>query len=73
MDHNSHLDAGDALSWLAALNTGLGVFLMAAFPFALPILLLTVAFALPLLLLAVPLAIPVGLVLIARRLRSQHV
>jgi hypothetical protein len=68
MNRNSHPDAADALSWVAALNTGLGVLLMAAFPFAVPILALTVAFALPLLLLGVPLAVPVGLALIVRRI-----
>jgi hypothetical protein len=72
MDHNSQTDAADVMSSAAALSTGLGVILMAVFPFAVPILALTVAFALPLLLLAVPLAVPVGLVLIARRLRSRH-
>jgi hypothetical protein len=68
MNLNSHPDAGDAMSWAAALNTGLGIVLVAGFPLALPILVLTVAFALPLLLLAVPLAVPVGLALIARRI-----
>jgi hypothetical protein len=68
MDLNSHPDPGDAFSWVAALNTGLGVLLMTAFPFAVPILALTIALALPLVLLAVPLALPIGLVLIARRI-----
>jgi hypothetical protein len=71
MDRNSHLDAGEAMSRVAALNTGLGIMMMAAFPFAVPILALTVACALPLLLLAVPLAIPVGLALIVRRIARR--
>lgn len=68
MDPNSHTDAGVAFSWLAAANTGMGILLMAGFPFAVPLLLLAAACAVPLLLLAIPLAVPVGLVLLVRRI-----
>ena len=62
------IDVGDAISWIGGANTALGVLSVMLFPFALPLILLTVAFVVPLLLLALPLAIPVGLVLLIRRI-----
>ena len=58
----------DAISWIGAANTALGVLSVMLFPFAVPLIVLTVAFVVPLLLLAIPLAIPVGVVLLIRRI-----
>jgi hypothetical protein len=65
MNPNSRTDI--AISWIGGANTALGVLSVMLFPFAVPLLILTVAFVVPLLLLAIPLAIPVGVVLLIRR------
>jgi ABC-type transport system involved in cytochrome bd biosynthesis fused ATPase/permease subunit len=55
-------DTMDALSWIGGANTAMGVLTVMLFPFALPILVLTLAFAAPLVLVGVALAIPLLMV-----------
>ena len=63
--------AADIAGWVGVVNTGAAVLTVMLFPFAMPILLLTVAFAAPLVILAVlgllPFAIVVGIVRAIRR------
>src|SRR6188472_4185808 len=68
MNPNTRTDSADVISWIGGANTALGVLSVMLFPFAVPLILLTVAFVVPLLLLAIPLAIPVALVLLIRRI-----
>jgi hypothetical protein len=63
--------AADTASGVAAAITGVGVLMVALFPFAIPILLLTAAFTAPLVILglvaALPFAVVAGVVLAIRR------
>jgi hypothetical protein len=64
--------APDIADWFGAVNTGAGVLTVMLFPFAIPILLLTIAFTAPFLIVAVlalvPIGIVAGIVLAIRRL-----
>lgn len=55
------MDTGSAAAGGAATVTGLGVVLMALFPFSLPFLLLTIAFLAPLLVLPIVIGVPLAL------------
>jgi hypothetical protein len=54
--------AADVAELIGTVNTGAGVLTVMVFPFALPLILLTVAFAAPLVILAALVALPVAVV-----------
>lgn len=71
-DDREHPPAGELVSEVANFTVGLGLIVMIAFPFALPILLLTALLAVPVVLIGLVAGLAAAPFLLIRRLRRSR-